>query len=118
MNKQIEDMAYLIYKNRPIMEMWVDKADAIAEMLYKNGYRKQSEGKWKWMHGCAGYGIYCTNCGAGWKDHEDVELLAYSHDYCPLCGAHMHKDNVNPIRDYEPVGKVKIIKKFVVKGGE
>ena len=43
MNKQIEDMAYLIYKNRPIMEMWVDKADAIAEMLYKEGYRKQSE---------------------------------------------------------------------------
>lgn len=43
MNKQIEDMAYLIYKNRPIMEMWVDKADAIAEMLYKNGYRKQSD---------------------------------------------------------------------------
>jgi hypothetical protein len=45
--------------------------------------------KWEWTHGCVGYGIYCTNCKAGWRDSENVESIAYSHDYCPKCGAKM-----------------------------
>lgn len=44
---------------------------------------------WKWGYVCGQYGIYCTNCGAGWVDKGDAELIAYTHDYCPKCGAKM-----------------------------
>lgn len=41
--KQIEEMATLIYDNRPIPQIWNEDADSIAETLYNAGYRKQSE---------------------------------------------------------------------------
>ena len=121
--KQIEEMAKIACVGfregdcENCKSVGICSSYTISEKLYNAGYRKQSEGEWKWMHGCAGYGIYCTNCQAGWRDSEMVELIAHSHDYCPACGAKMHKDKVDPLGDYKPVGNVKIIKKFVAKGG-
>ena len=46
-------------------------------------------GEWKWGHQNGQYGIYCTNCNAMFVDKGNVEEIAYSHDYCPKCGAKM-----------------------------
>lgn len=46
-------------------------------------------GEWKWGHQNGQYGIYCTNCKAMFVDKGNVEEIAYSHDYCPKCGANM-----------------------------
>ena len=37
------------------------------------------------------YGIWCTNCGAGWVNSENAEWIAQEHNYCPKCGAKMDK---------------------------
>lgn len=46
-------------------------------------------GKWKWGYSCGQYGIWCTNCGAGWVNSENAEWIAFEHNYCPKCGAKM-----------------------------
>lgn len=53
-------------------------------------------GDWKWGHQSGQYGIWCTNCGAGWTDSENAEWIAHEHDYCPKCGADMRKSTVKP----------------------
>ena len=51
---------------------------------------KVKHAEWKWGEGLGGqYGIWCTNCGAGWVDSENAEWIAREHDYCPKCGARM-----------------------------
>lgn len=45
--------------------------------------------EWKWGYQNGQYGIWCTNCGAGWVDSENAEWIAHEHDYCPKCGAKM-----------------------------
>lgn len=42
-----------------------------------------------WGYQNGQYGIWCTNCGAGWVDSENAEWIAHEHDYCPKCGAKM-----------------------------
>ena len=46
-------------------------------------------GEWAWGKQNGQYGIWCTNCGAGWVDSENAEWIAHEHDYCPKCGAKM-----------------------------
>ncbi len=46
-------------------------------------------GEWKWGSQNSQYGIWCTNCGAGWVNSENAEWIAKEHDYCPKCGAKM-----------------------------
>lgn len=46
-------------------------------------------GEWKWGYSCGQYGIWCTNCGAGWVNSENAEWIASEHIYCPKCGAKM-----------------------------
>ena len=47
-------------------------------------------GKWEWGYGLGGqYGIWCTNCGAGYVDSPNAEWIAQEHDYCGKCGAKM-----------------------------
>ena len=46
-------------------------------------------GEWKWGYSCGQYGIWCTNCGAGWVNSENAEWIASEHIYCPKCGAEM-----------------------------
>ena len=53
-------------------------SDDIAEQLYHEGYRKQSEGKWIF----AGDGIIqCTSCD------EVYEARVLPRNFCPNCGA-------------------------------
>ena len=66
---------------------WKD-SDDIAEQLYTEGYRKQSEGKWVNNH--------CTNCGMTPIGEEIWEMLDMTPpkyelfmDFCPNCGAKM-----------------------------
>ena len=47
MNKQIEEMAKVLYENRPFKDLWEEDAMDIAEVLYEAGYHKQNEGEWK-----------------------------------------------------------------------
>ena len=45
--------------------------------------------RFKWGYQNGQYGIWCTNCGAGWTDSENAEWIAHEHDFCPKCGAKM-----------------------------
>ena len=45
--------------------------------------------QFKWGYQNGQYGIWCTDCGAGWVDSENAEWIAHEHDYCPHCGAKM-----------------------------
>ena len=50
-----------------------------AELLYKVGYRKQKEGRWKG----AGMGdYYCSLCNTTYSGGDE-------YNYCPNCGAKM-----------------------------
>lgn len=52
-------------------------------------------GEWKWGYGVGGqYGIWCTNCGAGYVDSPNAEWIAKEHDYCGKCGAKMNGKKV------------------------
>lgn len=66
----------------------LDRAANRIEELEANQH-KQSTGKWKWGNAHGQYGIWCTECGAGWTDSENAEWIAREHDYCPKCGAYM-----------------------------
>lgn len=60
--------------------------------MYKNKdkYAEVKHASWKWGKGLGGqYGIWCTNCGAGWTDSPNAEWIALEHDYCGKCGAKM-----------------------------
>ena len=89
--KQIEEMAkalrrYECFGNCQICaKCW---AYPMAEMLYNEGYRKQSEGEWKDNH--------CTACGMspiGDEAWTDIGLTPpkFEHcmSFCPCCGAKM-----------------------------
>ena len=68
------------------------ESEVLADVLYMLGYRKERRARWKWGYSEIGhYGIWCTDCGSGWVESEQCELIAYSHDYCPKCGAKMDK---------------------------
>lgn len=45
--------------------------------------------QFEWGYQNGQYGIWCTDCGAGWVDSENAEWIAREHDYCPKCGAKM-----------------------------
>ena len=51
--------------------------------------------RFEWGYQNGQYGIWCTNCGAGWVDSENAEWIAREHDYCPKCGAKMDGGNRN-----------------------
>ena len=68
----------------------------VAEILYKEGWRKQSEGEWvdsngqrvkfNPMDGCPENSCYCSACGE-WLTGSN-EYPCYG-NYCPKCGAKM-----------------------------
>ena len=45
--------------------------------------------QFEWGYQNGQYGIWCTDCGAGWVDSENAEWIAQEHNYCPSCGAKM-----------------------------
>lgn len=58
----------------------------IAEHLYEEGYRKQSEGEWIFEHEYYGK-MLCSNCKGEALVNECSEYV--DSDYCPNCGAKM-----------------------------
>lgn len=88
--KQIEEMAsriparifaYNVREN----SAWLDEKHRrlVAEIMYNEGYRKQSAGHWEIVKGSNGKEkMVCTNC----RHQQD---LASTFTYCPNCGAKM-----------------------------
>lgn len=87
--KQIEEMANDLYENRPYKDLWLEDAEDIANILYNAGYRKQSEGEWKYPPYAPSGGSYemrrCSVCG--YKPDFDSDN-PYT-KFCPNCGAKM-----------------------------
>ena len=93
MKEQIEEKHALsesIYMSGHGLD-WRD-SDDIAEQLYTEGYRKQSEGEWieRAKKATSAKGIevehyinFCSKCGY------EIGIIKYRHKYCPNCGAKM-----------------------------
>lgn len=94
---QIKEMACAICGNNKIcVGQGVDKCILHPQMrryannAYREGYRKQSEGKWKQVCGDLGWvEMECSVCKYSdvFDDHKEF------HKYCPNCGAHMRKED-------------------------
>ena len=87
--KQIEEMANIIYDNRPHKDVWIEDAEGIASVLYNAGYRKQREGEWKYRveHRRSVWvscNIICDQCC-----YEFERLMGVHFNFCPNCGAKM-----------------------------
>ena len=87
--KHIEEMAEVIRGSDILCHTCGEStyaycADAIAELLYNAGYRKQKESEWEIS--CDGYYPYCKNCGyePPWVNGEDMRTT-----FCPDCGFKM-----------------------------
>ena len=63
MNKQVEEMA---------------------KLLYKNGFRRLKEGEWKWLSKDV---VTCTSCGRLFCSSDNADAGHWK--YCPHCGARM-----------------------------
>lgn len=74
----IEEMAVLIYTGRSLQRPYVE----IAECLYKEGYRKQSEGEWKKLSKYSE--PICTIC-----KKSPCQYFGMLPPFCPNCGAKM-----------------------------
>ncbi len=78
----IEEMAKVITKTKNDVNVWERQKndEDIAEALYNEGYRKQSEGEWLTDR----FGMdrsVCSVCGATYEGDGG--------NYCPNCGAKM-----------------------------
>lgn len=90
--EQIEGMAKVIFESSPLPEMWMSDARISAEVLYNEGYRKQSEGEWIdepnfAQRGLKGKYYICTKCNVCVPEIEELPL--YQWEFCPNCGAKM-----------------------------
>ena len=91
--KQIEEMAIVIFESSPLPGMWMSHTRIIAEVLYNEGWRKQSEGEWVgeadgYADGELVYDVWhCSECNHCIDDGtDDPDLLP---NFCPNCGAKM-----------------------------
>lgn len=86
MNEQIEkrELSESIYMSGYGLDR--KDCDDIAEQLYHEGYRKQSEGEWIWEHDALNdpkryfVRVVCTCCGL---------KTGQTSNFCPKCGAKM-----------------------------
>lgn len=80
-NKQIEELTAMIYTH-----LRSDATSrALAVLLYKEGLRKQSEGKWKFHKDGSGT---CSECHITQKNIWDYDNWQ---NFCGHCGAKMTK---------------------------
>lgn len=86
--KAVSDVGIVVDKPR-LLQALTD-AKAFYEEGYRAAmYREVRHERFEWGYRNGQYGIWCTNCGAGWTDSENAEWIAHEHDYCPKCGAKM-----------------------------
>lgn len=85
--KQIDEMAKVLYENRPYKDLWEEDAIEIAKVLYNAGYRKQSEGEWIYEY--TGEALDGTDAPLDYKCSLCGELSTDAFNYCPNCGARM-----------------------------
>lgn len=57
-----------------------------AERLYAAGYRRQSEGEWKWI---ADDDVICSACGKVFFSADNADAGTSLWHFCPNCGAKM-----------------------------
>ena len=83
--KQIEEMARTIWGYSSASEQ---ETEEVAEILYNDGYRKQSEGEWidQYQGKYVNQLYKCSACGDT-AFHDDKRWFL-TH-YCPNCGAKM-----------------------------
>ena len=104
MKKQIEQMMqdHCVYYGQcsecPVYPKSWDPYGACfiaCKMLYKAGYRKQSEGEWKQTTEPLGAHdvdcVECSSCGESWVLDEDFDydVVKDFWNFCPNCGARM-----------------------------
>jgi predicted nucleic acid-binding Zn ribbon protein len=85
--KQIEEMKYDICTAADYCYGACEECNLgrLAEHLYNAGYRKQSEGEWKYDEDCECY--VCSVCGHSALNN--YRLLSTPSNFCPNCGAKM-----------------------------
>lgn len=68
--------------------LWDDFEFSTEDCPYHASRVEVTPACWKWGHSLSGFGIFCSNCGAGWSDDDTCRLigLAENHKYCPKCG--------------------------------
>lgn len=90
------------YGQRAGRELWADKPTEVQDQDIVNFNRDiqivrsalssetlRPKGRWEHGYNCGQYGIWCSECKAGFKQSETYEWLAKTHKYCPNCGAKM-----------------------------
>ena len=90
--KQIEEMANIVWRS-PVCNHFVSYTDCsfMAEAIYNEGYRKQSEGEWikkEKMYGKVSSEAVCSNCG---RDvvYQVIDNKWAFENFCPHCGLKM-----------------------------
>ena len=111
--KQIEEMAEVIKttcsKRAQEFEMecpaFLPCSKCTAELLYRAGYRKQSEGEWvmsEWGDDAA-----CSECGCDPYDFKEPLHNPEFAQYCPGCGAKMRGVNFGELKTWDEIRREK-----------
>lgn len=85
-NNAVEKMAKEIHSLKNYDTYWADECRELASDLYARGWRKQSEGEWRF----SGYSLMgdrayeCSECGFAVANIDDVYMK-----FCPNCAAQM-----------------------------
>ena len=82
--KQIKEMAKALMDTINAKHGHTSMRD-LAEALYNAGYRKQSEGEWKYDEDCECF--VCSVCGHSALNN--YRMLSTNSNFCPNCGAKM-----------------------------
>ena len=95
-NKEIEEIAKVILDSEILCNDCGENTDsycaeAIAETLYNEGYRKQSEGEWlvRVSPIVGDKKVKCSECGYYEYRGPAWNITWGMHNYCPNCGAKM-----------------------------
>lgn len=84
--KQIEEIASVLYESDYKRNVVICGIETVAEDLYNAGYRKQSKGKW--VKATPYSQEYCNQCGLTPKT-----IFGKLPPFCPNCGAKMRKED-------------------------
>ena len=92
--EQVKEMADIIHSDEgPLVVLFYNDSLTLAERLYDEGYRKQSEGKWTYHECVSSYdgpisGYACSLCHS-FVDDDVFDTDEFHKAYCGNCGAKM-----------------------------